>query len=86
MEPLWRRAAPRVVVESSRRVRLVWVARNYAINPAHIVLVFHGNDGHVEVSLVNGQSKSIADRELSDDGRALLLPPESERPPDAERS
>ena len=63
------------MVDASRVVLLVWIARNYAINPAHVVLVFHGNDGHVEVSFANGDSKSIAERELSDEGRALLLPP-----------
>ena len=53
---------------------LVWVTRTLAVNPANVIAVFHGNRGHIEVYLP-GDHRQIIESELTDDGRALLVPP-----------
>ena len=52
---------------------LVWVTRTCALNPAHILEVFHGKGGHIEVYLF-GRTRQLAEHELTDAGRALLVP------------
>ena len=53
---------------------LVWVTRSLAVNPAHILEVFHGRGGEIEVYL-SGRVRHLQESDLTDDGRALLLPP-----------
>jgi hypothetical protein len=53
---------------------LVWVTRTYALNPATIQTVFHGHHGEIEVH-VAGSTFRFAESDLTDEGRALLLPP-----------
>jgi hypothetical protein len=55
---------------------LIWITRAYAVNPASIALVFHGNGGEVQITLAGrGDSHTLHERDLTTDGRALLLPP-----------
>ena len=53
---------------------LVWVTRTFALNPASIIAVFHGVHGEVEVYLP-GHTRQFKEGDLTDDGRAHLLPP-----------
>ena len=57
--------------------QLIWVTRTCAINPAQILEVFRGKGGHLEVYFV-GRTLQLSEPELTDAGRALLLP--AERP------
>jgi hypothetical protein len=56
-------------------LRLVWITKSYAINPASIVMVFHGNGGEVQITLTGHEKHSTHENDLTDEGRALLLPP-----------
>jgi hypothetical protein len=61
--------------EAPHDARLVWVTRSVAINPANVLEVFHGNAGQIEVYFT-GRTCHFSERELTDEGRALLLPPD----------
>jgi hypothetical protein len=54
--------------------QLVWVTPSLALNPAQILEVFHGRGGQVEVHFV-GRTCQLQEADLTDEGRALLLPP-----------
>jgi hypothetical protein len=56
--------------------QLVWVTPSLALNPAHIFEVFHGRGGQVEVYF-HGHTRQLQESDLTEEGRALLLPPES---------
>jgi hypothetical protein len=56
------------------REHLVWVTRTLAVNPSNVIAVFHGRHGHIELYLP-GDHRQIAESELTDAGRALLVPP-----------
>ncbi len=58
---------------------LVWLTRSFAINPAAIVAVFHGNAGQVELYLM-GHSRHFKESDLTEEGRALLVPPPHRAP------
>jgi len=60
--------------------RLVWVNQAYGMNPANIAMVFHGTHGEVEVTLVSGTKAVLNERDLTEEGRALLIPHRSVRP------
>ena len=64
----------------SNRSPLVWVTHVYAMNPANITMLFHGVHGEVEVTLVSGTKAVLNERDLTDEGRSLLLPSGSVRP------
>lgn len=53
---------------------LVWVTRIFAVNPANILAVFHGKGGNIEVYL-NGSRHHFSAADLTEAGRALLVPP-----------
>jgi hypothetical protein len=55
--------------------RLVWVTPAVAVNPANILLVFHGRGGQIDVHFV-GQTRQLTEADLTEAGRALLLPPD----------
>lgn len=55
--------------------RLVWVTPAVAVNPMNILLVFHGRGGQIDVHFV-GHTRQLAESDLTEAGRALLLPPE----------
>jgi len=59
--------------------RFVWVNHSYAINPSTIAMVFHGTHGEVEVTLVSGTKAVLNERDLTEEGRALLIPHRSVR-------
>ena len=59
---------------------LVWVNHAYAMNPLNIAMVFHGSRGEVEVTLVSGTKAVLNERDLTEEGRALLIPSSSVRP------
>ena len=54
---------------------LVWVTPAVAINPANILVVFHGRGGQIDVHFV-GHTRQLLESDLTAAGRALLLPPE----------
>ena len=54
---------------------LVWVTRVYAINPATVMMVFHGIHGELEVTLASGTKAVLNERDLTEDGRSLFIPP-----------
>jgi hypothetical protein len=54
--------------------QLVWVTPSVAINPAAVFEVFHGKGGHIEVHFP-GRTRQLLESDLTDAGRALLLPP-----------
>lgn len=55
---------------------LVWITKRNAVNPANVVAVFHGSGGQLEITLVAGQAIHTSERELTAEGRALLVPQE----------
>ena len=55
--------------------RLVWITRVYAVNPDNIAVVFHGHGGHVEITFLGGLMKTLREEDLTEEGRALLVPP-----------
>jgi hypothetical protein len=59
---------------------LVRVSHAYALNPANIAMVFHGAHGEVEVTLTSGAKAVFNERDLTEEGRALLIPSASMRP------
>jgi hypothetical protein len=59
---------------------LVWVSHAYALNPANVAMVFHGAHGEVEVVLSSGAKAVFNERDLTEEGRALLIPSASVRP------
>ena len=63
--------------------RFVWVNQAYAMNPSNIAMVFHGTHGEVEVTLVSGTKAVLNERDLTEEGRALLIPHRSVRPPES---
>jgi hypothetical protein len=58
----------------SKSSPLVWVSHVYAMNPANIAMVFHGVHGELEVTLVSGTKAVLNERDLTDEGRFLLIP------------
>ena len=72
----------------SNRSPIVWVSHVYGVNPANIAMVFHGVHGEVEVTLVSGTKAVLYERDLTEEGRSLLLPSGSVRPhvPDARKA
>ena len=54
---------------------LVWVTPAVAINPANILFVFHGRGGQIDVHFP-GQTRQLAESDLTEAGRSMLLPPE----------
>jgi hypothetical protein len=71
------------MTHESPGVRLVWITKAYAVNPAHIVLVFHGNHGEVQITFVGNQVHSLYEHDLTVEGRALLLPQTGASPGEA---
>jgi len=55
------------------RANLVWITKRYAINPANVVCVFHGNSGQFEITLVAGQSINTTEKELTPEARAFFV-------------
>ena len=53
---------------------LVWVTPAVAINPANVLVVFHGRGGQIDVHFV-GHTRQLLESDLTEAGRALLLPP-----------
>jgi hypothetical protein len=60
------------------RGALVWITKRNAVNPANVVAVFHGTAGQLEITLVAGQPIHTSERELTAEGRALLIPEEQD--------
>jgi len=56
------------------RGALVRITKRNAVNPANVVAVFHGTGGQLEITLVAGQPIHTSERELTPEGRALLIP------------
>jgi hypothetical protein len=53
---------------------IVWITLRYGVNPCNVVSVFHGSGGQIDVTLVRGEAIHTTDRELTAEGKALLLP------------
>lgn len=59
--------------ESSANL-LTWISERQAVNPASILWIFRGMHGELELTFVGGKQLTLHERDLSADGRALLLP------------
>lgn len=59
--------------ESSSHL-LIWISERQAVNPASILWIFRGMHGEFELTFVGGKQLTLHERDLSDEGRALLLP------------
>jgi hypothetical protein len=57
---------------------LVWITQRQAVNPANILWLFRGAHGEIEIMFGGGKLVALNERELSADGRALLLRPEDQ--------
>jgi hypothetical protein len=53
---------------------LVWISDRQAVNPTSILWLFRGTHGELEITFVGGKQIALQDRDLSSEGRALLLP------------
>jgi hypothetical protein len=53
---------------------LIWISERQAVNPASILWIFRGMHGELELTFVGGKQLTLHERDLSDEGRALLLP------------
>jgi hypothetical protein len=63
--------------ESSTNL-LIWISERQAVNPASILWIFRGMHGEFELTFVGGKQLTLHERDLSPDGRALLLPSEEQ--------
>jgi hypothetical protein len=57
---------------------LVWISQRQAVNPAAILWIFRGTHGELEITFSAGKQVFLNERELSSEGRALLLPAEGQ--------
>ena len=62
------------MADQAQQTSLVWVTRIFAVNPANILAVFHGKGGNIEVYF-SGSHHHFSAADLTEAGRALLLPP-----------
>lgn len=53
---------------------LVWISERQAVNPATIVWIFRGMHGEIEITFAGGKQLALYEKDLSPEGRALLLP------------
>lgn len=53
---------------------LLWISRRYAINVANVTTIFRGTDGHLEISFIGGQPLTCAEKDLTPEAAAILLP------------
>jgi hypothetical protein len=53
---------------------LLWISRRYAINLANVATVFRATNGHIEISFIGGQPLSCAEKDLTPEAAAILLP------------
>ena len=62
-------------MRESTTTTLVWISDRQAVNPVSILWIFRGMHGELELTFVGGKQLALHERDLSQEGRALLLPP-----------
>ena len=58
---------------------LTWISDRQAVNPSSILWLFRGMHGELEITFVGGKQLALQERDLSPEGRALLLPPHEQQ-------
>ena len=57
---------------------LVWISKRYAVNLANVATVFRGTHGEIQISFIGGPPLHCAEKDLSPEAAAILLPVETD--------